>query len=113
MKIYNDSGRHIKTVPARYTELQNLSDFFSDLEHIRLSEDERTDIEVELFLRTLPQPIREYIGRKRPETALKIKERGGSGGHFYHALKFGRVEVVCPPELYQMVNPKIIIKRLY
>lgn len=113
MKIYNSSGRHIKTVPVRYTELRNLSDFFSDLEHIRLSDQERTDIEVELFLRTIPEPIREYIGRQKPEMALRVSERGSTGEHAYYALKFGRTEVVCPPELYQMVNPKTNIKRLY
>ena len=116
MKIYDEQQKHIKTVPKYFINLPNLRSFFTDLDHKRLTRDERTNIEVALFKLTLPDHDRIVIGSKMPFCGRQIVTRDGDN---YHTLVFSGngerrgIEVKCPLYLYKMMGKKQLIRRLF
>lgn len=110
MKIFDIKGKHVKTVPKRYERVQNLFAHFTDLDHKRLTKDERTNIEIALFIQELPPNDRKVIGDKRPTVGRHVIPREGDG---YFSIVFDNMEFKCPKYIYDLMGRKVEIKRLF
>lgn len=101
---------HVKTVPKRFNRLDKLNSYFTDLDHKRLSRDERTNIEIALFIQDLPAGDRRLIGDSKPTIARHVIPREGD---HYFSVVFGNKEFKCPKYIYSLIGKKQEIKRLY
>lgn len=109
MKLLTKNNHHVKTIPRRYKDvLPDVGDYLMDLEHKRLSKQERATIEMEVFKRTLPPVVQELIGTKEATHASLVIVKNSES---YYSVNFGSIEVRCPREVYKMVKDKRMIRR--
>ena len=110
MKVYDAQSKHVKTVPARFKKVQNMFAHFTDLDHKRLTKDERTNIEIALFIQELPPNDRKVIGETKPTVGRHVFPREGDD---YYSIVFGNLEFKCPKYIYNLMGRKVDIKRLF
>lgn len=110
MKIHDPQGKHVKTVPKRFEMLQNLFAYFTDLKHKRLARDERTSIEIALFIQGLSPGEKKIIGDKKPTEGRCITPRDGD---VYYSILLGDKEFKCPKYIYNLMGKKNLIQRLF
>ena len=106
MYIFDNNRNKVKLIPNRYSEIPDVDAYIDDLEHIRLSDEERElldrlllGVRLEKFTAKLKE---NYIYRDRlkdayPEKAVKIVKRDGVS---YHVVRFNnKLEFRCDASL--------------
>lgn len=118
MKLFHKK-RHIKTIPERYSNIENLPELLDDFDHKRLSESERRALDEKL----LGAQVSNFLEKKQANTKLKpflngthpVKvQRIVTRDLHYHVIRMANGhELRCPAELYRSSPIKETVKRLY
>lgn len=119
MYIYDNSGNKVKMIPKRYEEIPDVGAYIEDLEHMRLSDEERElldrillGIRLEKFTDKLKENYiyRDRIGNAYPEKAVKVTKRDGAS---YHVVRYSnKMEFKCDASLLSQL-PIENERRLY
>lgn len=98
MKYTNNNGEHIKTIPKRYGEVENLESLFIDLSKKRLTPEERQNIELHIFINELgDHNVKELISDKEFTHAESVCVRNDQD---YFVGVFDGVKVKCKSALF-------------
>lgn len=119
MKIYID-GKHVKTVPQKYSVLGDLTLFFDDLSRKRLTVDEREKLDRALswfnYKSSLNKSnaeriISDMLGDDTPIEAVQVNLRDGKQYYMLRTQK--KMEVKVPHSVFEAFSPKSVIFRNY
>ena len=118
MKLYDGSGKYIKLIPKKYEKCENIFAHLTDFDHRRLSRDERTNIEIALFIQSLDAHTKTLLIDKSPVQANYIITRDRHVDNYYTIVfanrdGTGRREVRCHRPLYKLIGNKQTVKRMF
>lgn len=113
--IYHHNSIPLKLVPKKYRRIKNITDFFEDFEHIRLSKVERNSLDLELFrleaenflmyLNFSDPLVFERVKDAKPVAAGRIKDADGENCTVL--LMSNNLHVRCEEPLYTLSPVKI------
>ncbi len=115
--LYNK--KHIKTIPKKFSEIEDVHELLDDFEYKRLTETERLVMnkrllskQVAYFLENKKKQgkLKSFIKDSHPVKVLRIETRDV---HYYTIKMANGTELKCPAELYRISPLKETVKRLY
>lgn len=112
--ILTHNSRKIKRIPAKYRQIQNITDFLEDEHHIRLSDEERESLDYELF-RLAAENFLMLIAFKEPLVFEQVKdfrplaaERVKAGDEItYLLIMSNNMKLRCDESIFQLSPDKI------
>lgn len=101
MKVFNSEGKHVKTVPVKYADLDLKR--FESATRKRLSDEERLELETELLLLSLKKYEREFIVVSKLTGVEFVKSKFGED---YYVAVFEGKKVKRSKEIYLLCKEK-------
>lgn len=117
---YLIDGKHVKTIPAKFKVLGDLSLFFSDYSRIRLQPDERNMLEKAYSWYETGQELKkskqgkitlDLLKGEKPDIALEVLLRDGKKYHVLRTKEGNEVRV--KEKIFNSFPNKQVIRRNY